>query len=61
MQQYQATTSEKPRLRAIVVAESPERARELLEARFPQTPSDHWEIEIVPQLKEEGVKEWTIL
>lgn len=61
MQQYQATTSEKPRLRAIVVAASPERARELLKARFSQTPSNDWEIEIVPELKEEGVKEWTIL
>ncbi|WVW77156.1 hypothetical protein Bhz51_00274 [Stenotrophomonas phage vB_SmaM_Bhz51] len=61
MQQYQATTSEKPRLRAIIVAESPERARELLEVRFAQTPGDDWVIEIVPELKEEGVKEWTIL
>lgn len=61
MKQYQATTDGKPRLRAIVTAETAERARELLEARFGQISPDDWEIEIVPDLKEEGVKEWTIL
>ncbi|UMO77232.1 hypothetical protein SmaMPs15_000081 [Stenotrophomonas maltophilia phage vB_SmaM_Ps15] len=61
MQTYQGTTNTKPRIRATVVAASSERAHELLIERFASYPAEAWEIEILPSLQTEGVKDWTII
>ena len=61
MQTYQGTSEHKPRVQANVVADSASRARELLAERFPLIAADDWNIEILPNLQQEGVKEWTIL